>query len=158
MIEQGRDYTKRPLTDTEKRQNLVFTFVSAYARMYELKIDPDLYEAEIDELRKLDNWWHKILTEKQRDKIRNVVLSYGSGDPGVPQHKEESMLLLLCTYARMVELRSIDKRRRTRAQHEESRRLEFEWGNLPESLQFDIVKWVKAYFQHYDHPLLLEMI
>lgn len=151
-----RDFTQRPLTDNERKQNVVFTFVAAYARMYELRCDPNLYESEVQEMLKLVDWWDNKLTEKQRDKIIKCVIKYGSTDVGVPQHKEESVLVLMCTYGRMLYLRSIEKK--NYQESEESKRAEYEWALLPESLQFDIVKWVKAYFLHYDHPLMMDQI
>lgn len=151
-----RDYKDRPLTANEKKQQIVFTFVSAFARMYELRTDPNLYESEVDEMQKLINWWDNLLSEKQRDKILACVKKYGDSDVGRPEQFEESQLVLICTYGYMMYLRSIEKR--SYAQNEAWKRAEYEWASLPEGLQFDIVKWVKAYFMHYDHPLMLQQI
>lgn len=144
-----------PLTDEQKKQMVILSFLAAYCRYRELECDRDKYPSEIMEYEKLKKWWNGSLNEKQRDKIQRWVRDLRN-NPGTPQNMEQVMMVAISDYARLCELRN--RLVKSRDEREEAKRLEYDWADCDTKARFTIAQWVKELSGGYDNPELIASI
>lgn len=134
---------------SHKQKVLVaLTLVCAMARRTELIYDVTATDSEIAERDRLNKWWNEDLNEKQRTKIETWMRRHAEEDMGTPQHSQESMLILVSSYCRMLQLRY--QLKKGYQENEWSKRLEYEWNMLGQAGQFKVVSWIKEGYRDYD--------
>jgi len=139
--------------DHDQKVLVALTMVCAMARRIELIHDITATESEIKEREALNKWWMDELTEPGRNKIEAWMRAHM--EPGEPRTSQEAILIMVCCYCRMMQLRYTPENQRSKSDYETWRRLEYDWSDGGQANQFKVVKWVKELYKGYDQLTVL---